>query len=149
MSIETTEQIFRTWFSAWSSGDVTTLVSLFADDCTWDDVPNRVHHGKQEVEALASATHRMVPDLQLEIVDVLLGERWFVAEWRATGTNAGDFPGIPASGNRFQMRGASVIKLRDGKIYSYASYWDTNSMTKKPYQADPGAAQAVPDTTSG
>lgn len=86
----------------------------------------------------------MVPDLHLEIMDVLIGESWFVAEWRATGTNAGEFPGIPASDNRFQMRGASVIKLRDGKISRYALYGDTNSMTKKPYQEP-----AAPDATSG
>jgi ketosteroid isomerase-like protein len=56
-----------------------------------------------------------------------------VAEWQATGTNAGDVQDIPASGNCFRMRGASVIRLQDGKIYSYASYWDTRSMTDKPY----------------
>lgn len=131
MTNEANRKVFETWFSAWSTGDVPKLVSLFADDCTWDDVPNKTHHGKQAVEALAKATYKMVPDLQLEILDVLIGDTGFVAEWQATGTNAGDFPGIPASGNRFRMRGASVLKLRDGKIHRYSSYWDTNSMTKK------------------
>ncbi|MCC6559231.1 MAG: nuclear transport factor 2 family protein [Polyangiaceae bacterium] len=129
-SKEATRKVFEAWFAAWSSGDVPRLVSLFSDECTWDDVPNRIHHGKQEVEALARATYTMVPDLELEIRNVSIGEGFFVAEWQATGTNAGDFPGIPASGARFRMRGASVIELRDGRIHRYASYWDTNSMKK-------------------
>lgn len=131
-SKETTRKAFEDWFAAWSSHDVEKLVALFAEDCTWEDIPNKTHHGKQEVEALARGTHTMVPDLQLEIRDVFIGEGWFIAEWQATGTNAGDFPGIPASGNRFRMRGASVIELREGKIHRYSSYWDPGSM-KKPF----------------
>ena len=131
-SRETTTRVFESWFAAWSSHDASKLASLVTDDCTWEDVPNGVHHGRQAVEALAQATHKMVPDLDLEILNVFIGEGWFIAEWQATGTNAGDFPGIPASGNRFRMRGASVLVLREDKIHRYSSYWDTNSM-KKPF----------------
>ncbi|MBN1203600.1 MAG: nuclear transport factor 2 family protein [Myxococcaceae bacterium] len=130
---EATRKVYEQWFAAWASGDVPKLVSLVTDDCTWEDVPNGVHHGKQEVEALARNTHKMVPDLHLEIRDVWIGEGWFIAEWQATGTNSGNYPGIPASGNRFRMRGASVLVLRDGKIHRYSSYWDTKSMTDKPF----------------
>lgn len=128
-----TRRVFEDWFSAWTSRDVDKLVSLFTDDCTFEDVPNGVHHGKQEVEELVRNTYEMVPDLHLEIRDVWIGDSWFVAEWQATGTNAGDFPGIPASNNRFRMRGTSVLVLREGKIHRYSSYWDTRSMTDKPF----------------
>ncbi|NUP90828.1 MAG: ester cyclase [Candidatus Sumerlaeia bacterium] len=80
--------------------------------------------------ALGCESAHGLQDLELEIRNVSIGEGFFVAEWQATGTNAGDFPGIPASGARFRMRGASVIELRDGRIHRYASYWDTNSMKK-------------------
>ncbi|WP_437736131.1 nuclear transport factor 2 family protein [Sorangium sp. So ce1335] len=130
ISREETRCVFEQWFAAWSSGDVPALISLLAEDCTWDDVPNAVHRGKQEAEALARATYQMVPDLHLEILNVLIGEGFFVAEYQATGTNAGGAPGIPAIGNRFCMRGAAVLELRDGKIHRYASYWDTNSITR-------------------
>jgi steroid delta-isomerase-like uncharacterized protein len=131
-SKEATRRVFEDWFAAWSAHDVEKLVALFAEDCTWEDIPNGVYRGRQEVEALARNTYKMVPDLHLEIRDRWIGEGWFIAEWQATGTNAGDVPGIRASGNRFRMRGASVLVLRDDKIHRYSSYWDTRSMTDKP-----------------
>ncbi|WP_437588705.1 nuclear transport factor 2 family protein [Sorangium sp. So ce1000] len=131
-SRETTRQVFERWLAAWSSHDASKLAALVTDDCTWEDVTNGVHHGKQAVEALAQATYEMVPDLDLEILNVFIGERWFIAEWQASGTNACDFPGAQASGTRFRTRGASVLALREGKIHRYSSYWDTNG-TKMPF----------------
>ncbi len=48
-----------------------------------------------------------------------------------SGTHKGDFPGMPATGKRFSIRGVTIIELQGGKIRRNSDYWDAASMMKQ------------------
>jgi steroid delta-isomerase-like uncharacterized protein len=64
------------------------------------------------------------------IVARLFGDPGYNAvavEWIATGTHSGDFPGLPATGNPFHIRGISMIELEGDQVRRASDYWDLAS----------------------
>jgi steroid delta-isomerase-like uncharacterized protein len=43
----------------------------------------------------------------------------------------GEFPGIPASGKRFSIRGCSFGEFENGKLKRKSDYWDYASLKKQ------------------
>jgi predicted ester cyclase len=49
-----------------------------------------------------------------------------------SGTQKGDFPGIPATGKRFSsVRGSSLLELEAGKIRRQSDYWDAATFMRE------------------
>jgi len=47
-----------------------------------------------------------------------------VKHWNFKGTHTGDFFGIPASGNKVDLNGTTIIKMKDGKISQEQDFFD-------------------------
>jgi steroid delta-isomerase-like uncharacterized protein len=47
------------------------------------------------------------------------------------GTHTGEMPGMPATGKRFEVRGASTFEFRDAKILRCSDYWDMATLLKQ------------------
>jgi predicted ester cyclase len=68
------------------------------------------------------------PDVHCEVGDIIEdGDRiaWSV---RATGTNWGDFMGIPATGKRVDFDSLNVATFRDGRGYRHKVVMDTGAI---------------------
>jgi steroid delta-isomerase-like uncharacterized protein len=52
-------------------------------------------------------------------------------EWVMSGTHHGDFPGMPATGKRFSVRGAAIVELQGGKIRRLSDYWDAATVMRQ------------------
>jgi ketosteroid isomerase-like protein len=53
------------------------------------------------------------------------GQSYRAARTRSTcGAAPSQRPGVPTSGRRFRVRGATVLELRDGRVTRNADYWD-------------------------
>lgn len=48
-----------------------------------------------------------------------------ITEFHVKGTHDGEFSGIPATGNRFEIDFCNVMKVKDGKVYRERDYIDT------------------------
>jgi steroid delta-isomerase-like uncharacterized protein len=122
----------REYYAAWGSHDVERLASYFTDDLLYDDVPmGIVQHNKEEFKASFTTFFASCPDFTLELKGLLVADDRAGSEWVMTGTHAGDWPGMPATGKSFSIRGASIIELRDDKIRREALYWDAVSLMQQ------------------
>ena len=64
---QTAERIYNDWIAAWSSYDAEKLLSLYTDDCVYEDVAmGAVNHGKEELRAFYSDTFAAFPDFKVE-----------------------------------------------------------------------------------
>ncbi len=68
--------------------------------------------GKEGVRGFAKATFAAIPDFRWTPTIILIDGARASSEWRMTGTQTGDFPGIPATGKSFSVPGASVLEIR-------------------------------------
>jgi steroid delta-isomerase-like uncharacterized protein len=127
------ERVLDDWAAAWSSPErVEQLLSLFPDDCIYEDVTfGVVNRGKAELRAFAEGVFAAVPDFTVELTSRFATSDRGGIEWVLTGTHRGDFPGLPATGRRFSVRGATVDELRDGKIQRLSDYWDSGTFMKQ------------------
>jgi len=128
------EQELDQWTVAWSSGDPGRLLSLFSDDVYYEDVTiGAVSKGKAALREFATGIFGSFADLKFEPKSrfVSADGRWGSIEWVFRGRQTKDFPGIPATNRPFEVRGATVVEFRDGKIARNSDYWDLMTYLKQ------------------
>lgn len=126
------EAFARGWLEAWNSRDVDRILTFYADDAVYEDVPSVTNgwaapwrgHGMIR-EALVDGYEAM-PDMGFETVSASGAGDRMVVEWVMTGTQTGDYPGLPATGRSISIRGLSLLELEGGKITSQRDYYDTH-----------------------
>jgi len=126
------EKALDAWAADWSSHDVDHLLSLFTDDCLYEDVTFGVaNRGKAELRAFADGIFAVFPDFKVELTTRFSAGDWAVMEWTISGTHKGDLPGMSATNKTFSIRGATIIELRSGKIKRNSDYWDLATFLKQ------------------
>ena len=132
MTVDGAVQFAQAWTSAWSSGDPDQVIALFTEDCVYEDVTlGAANHGSDQLRAFASGFMTAIPDLAFTCESSLACGDVLAIEWRMTGTHANDLPGMPATGRPFDLRGASVIELREGRGTACRDYWDMATLLKQ------------------
>src|SRR5215470_13833453 len=132
MAISGVDRIVDDWATAWSSREPDKLLSLFTDDCVYEDVTfGAINHGKKELRAFAEAVFAGVPDFKIELTARFGAGTWAGMEWVMSGTHNGDFPGMPATGKRFSTRGVTMLELEAGKIRRNSDYWDAAGVMRQ------------------
>jgi steroid delta-isomerase-like uncharacterized protein/uncharacterized protein (TIGR02118 family) len=146
MSISQSAPELAEWAAGWSAHDTERVVRLFTDDCVYEDVTiGAVNHGKDELRAFAAAIFAAIPDVAIELSSSHAGERWAAMEWTMSGTHAADLPGLPATGERFSVRGATVLALAPEGISRCSDYWDKATFAAQ-VGLDGAPADAAQDT---
>jgi steroid delta-isomerase-like uncharacterized protein len=118
--------MFKEYCATWSPPhDIDKMLSYFADDCVYENIPRgQTYRGKDAVKAWAKASFDAIPDFKLEVTSVFASGDWLACEWVMTGTQSGVTPDLPGTGKSFNVRGSSVVQLKDGKIWRNTDYWD-------------------------
>jgi steroid delta-isomerase-like uncharacterized protein len=118
--------------SAWSLHEPQRIDAIFTDDGIYEDVAgDQVHRGKEAIKEFLRATYGWAPDFRLTMKSLVVGDDSAATEWESEGIQTGPIGDIPASGNSFRLRGASILKFRDGKIASVIDYYDMASFLKQ------------------
>jgi len=126
------EDTLEAWAADWSSHDIDHLLSLFTDDCIYEDVTfGVINNGKVELKAFAEGIFAAFPDFKIELTSRFASDSWAGMEWIISGTHKGDLPGMPATNKSFSIRGATIIELRTGKIKRNSDYWDLATFLKQ------------------
>ncbi len=83
-------------------------------------------------------------DREFTILDALgQGDR-LVKHWNFKGTHTGEFFGIPASGNKLNLSGTTLVTMKDGKIAKEQDFFDVMSMVKQLTAGDVNADGTSP-----
>lgn len=108
----------------WNRGEVGALDDMLA--------PDYVRHSTSQPDvdyagftAYIPALHAAFPDFNLAIHDLLAEGDLVAKRWTATGTQNGEFNGIPATGKAVAITGMTLYRFADGKV---AEVWDISDM---------------------
>ena len=114
--------VARRWFEeVWNERRDDTIDELMAPD-SWGHIEGGDVQGPEAFRQMRSTFLSALPDVRIEVEDVVAeGERAAV-RWRAYGTHAGDGFGFPATRQQVHVRGTTWMTVRDGKI---VEGWDT------------------------
>ena len=128
------EKMIKNYIAAWNSHDAKKIASFFTEDGVHEDIAiGSVYHGRNELKAGLIPLFAACPDFKLEIKSLFSTTDFVAQEWVMTGTQTGalDGLGIPATGKSFSIQGASITKLRRGKIARNTDYWNLMSMLQQ------------------
>src|SRR5256712_12540248 len=105
------------WAMAWSSenssNDPERVLTLFVDDCVFEDVTfGVVARGTEELRSFVNGAFAAVPDFKYGLTSRFAASHWAVIEWGMSGTHKSDLPGMQATDTRFSsVPGSSILGL--------------------------------------
>lgn len=97
-------------------GDIERIDEFMHDDYVLTIVGQPAPLDRQGHKALVAHLRSAFPDWQEEVVDVIAEGDRVVTHVRGTGTQTGEFQGIPATGKTMHMESVNIDRIVDGKI---------------------------------
>ena len=76
---------------------------------------------------------------EFTILEVVGQGNRLVKHWNFKGTHTGNFFGIPASGNKLNLSGTTMVTMKDGKIAKEQDFFDMMSMVNQLTSGDVNA----------
>jgi steroid delta-isomerase-like uncharacterized protein len=119
-------------FELLSAGDLGGFFDHVADDFVDHETGPGVEPTKAGTRQLFEMITAGFPDLRFEAEDVLESGDKVVARVRVTGTNRGDFMGIPASGKSIDVQAIDILRFdADGLVHEHWGVMDIMSMMQQ------------------
>ena len=103
----------RRMYDLLSAGDIDGFGDLIADDFVEHEETPGLEPTKEGVKQFFHMYRAAFPDLRMEPQDVLASGDKVVARTRATGTNQGEFMGMPATGKSVDVQLIDIIRFGD------------------------------------
>jgi steroid delta-isomerase-like uncharacterized protein len=108
------------------------LLRLFTGDVVYEDVTmGVVNRGAGELRAFGEGFFSGFPDVTFELRSSFANGASGGAEWVMRGTHKGDLPGMPATGKRVEVRGASIFEFAGDRIRRCSDYCDMATFLKQ------------------
>lgn len=111
----------------WNTGNLETVKQVYSEHAERTD-PNGHEplrrRGMQEIAKFVAEVHTAFPDFKIQITESVAEGDHIAFHWTVTGTQNGEFQGVPASGRRVELSGMTLDRLRDGKVVSEHVYFD-------------------------
>ena len=131
MSIEENKRIVRRYQEIYNRNDLDRLTEVVSEDLLTPNIMPGIPTGLDG----AKAAHRLMlagfPDYQTVIEDLLAEGEKVAARIRMTGTHAGEFMGIPATGKRVEFTGIYIARIANGKIVEHWGEEDSVSLLQQ------------------
>jgi steroid delta-isomerase-like uncharacterized protein len=108
-----------------ANGDQQGMINDYAPDAVVEDsMYEGSFVGHEAIRSRKGQGMAAIPDLKFQVLSRKGSGSQVVAEWVATGTHSGNFPGLPATGRQFSIRGVTVVIRKNGKIVRESLYYD-------------------------
>lgn len=119
MSVEPNKEIVRRYQEAYNTNNLDALDELLAVDLLTQTLLPGFPAGLEGAKAVHLKTLIGMPDLHTRIDELLAEGDRVMARFTMTGTHAGDFFGIPATGKQISVGGVFIVRIADGRIVEH------------------------------
>ncbi len=117
MSIEENKVIALRFARVWDTDDPSILDELAAPGIrvSYPILPGPIQ-GVGAFKEVLAGVRAGLPDIKIEVGDVVAEGDVVVAPWTMSGTHLGALMGIPPSGNAVSWKGITIYRIEDGKV---------------------------------
>ncbi|MEV0298227.1 nuclear transport factor 2 family protein [Nocardia sp. NPDC050710] len=116
-----TMDLFERYHACWVDRDPDRIVELHTPDSIFHlHSGGQPARGRAEIRAAAAETFALVPDLTFHLVNLRVGDDFWVVQWRLTGTSA--------TGGAVDVDLADVVLIEGGAVREKHSYVDGVAM---------------------
>lgn len=129
-----TQRIVKLEIELWNTGKPEIAKQLYSEHAERTDPngsqPTR-RQGVHQIAQFVSEVRTAFPDFHVDIKETVAEGDHIAFHWTVTGTQRGEFQGIPASGKRVELTGITLARLKEGKIISEHVYFDRLAMLEQ------------------
>ena len=115
----------------WNKHNPTAMSRFYAGNYIHHDVSRPDVKSLSEYEQWARDLISALPDLRVEIEDVISEGNKAVKRWTAVGTQTGSLAGIAPTGKKVSFSGVSSYRIADGKIAESWYVYDLFGLLKQ------------------
>jgi steroid delta-isomerase-like uncharacterized protein len=112
---------------AFNRGDVGVLDELVAEDFVEHDPMPGTSPDREGFKAMIRGLREAFPDFHTEVEDQIVAGDKVVERWSCTGTQEGEFMGLPPSNRRVEIHGMDISRLADGRLVEHWTQVDMMS----------------------
>jgi steroid delta-isomerase-like uncharacterized protein len=116
---------------AFNRGDVNVLDELVADDFVEHDPMPGTPPDREGFKAMIRGLHAAFPDFHTEVEDQIVAGDKVVERWSCTGTQEGEFMGLPPTNRHVEIHGMDISRLADGRLVEHWTQIDMMSMLQQ------------------
>lgn len=128
---EDNKAVVRSAYAAINAGDLDSLAALIAEDLVEHDVVPGMPPTKAGVIQFFTDMRRSFSGFTLTVHDMIAeGDKVFTRT-TMSGTNVGDFMGIPATRKHVEVPIADYFRLANGKMAEHWGVTDTGAMKEQ------------------
>jgi len=133
MSVEQNKALFRRFIEeVFNKGNVSTIDEFLAPNFVEREVlPPGTPSGREGVKQLTMMFRTAFPDFNVSIDDMIAEGDKIVARTTWSGTQKGEFMGIPSSGKRVSFNVIDIIRISDGKGVEHWGVMDSSSLMQQ------------------
>lgn len=129
MSADENKAIAHALFpKAWNEGDFSLAEKYVAADVI-DHFDNS--QGIESFKHVINMFRTAFPDIHLTVQDEIAEGERVVHRWTMSGTQQGEFRGIPSTGKQITWTGITIVRFADGKIVERWANVDILSMLQQ------------------
>lgn len=119
----------RLWIEeVWQKANFSVIDEIIAEDffVNYRENPNREVYKKK-----VKSYYVGFPDFKCTIDDMVAEGDKVVIRWTGVGTHKGEFWGVAPTGKKVKMKGASIIRIEEGKMVEEWGYMDVLDVMKQ------------------
>jgi steroid delta-isomerase-like uncharacterized protein len=104
------------WYEAFDKNRPEILEAILSNE--WQEIPDApdAPRGSQSAKAALKMLHAAFPDFHIAVEDITAEGNKVVVRSTITGTQAGSFVGLPASGRKLNIQAVDIHLVENGKI---------------------------------
>jgi steroid delta-isomerase-like uncharacterized protein len=127
MSTEQNKTVVRQFIEGvFNQGNVSLANEIVSPDYVeHEQLPPGMPQGREGFEMMIPMLHSAFPDFKATIEDIVAEDDKVVIRMTWSGTQQGEFMGLPASGNQMSIAIIDIFRLTDGKIMDH---WGVSDM---------------------
>jgi steroid delta-isomerase-like uncharacterized protein len=116
----------------WTKHNPMILEQLIATDAPLHDPQNpTISKGPQGAKTTLATYLKAFPDVKITIEREIADGEYVVQHLLVTGTNTGEFNGVPATDKKINVTGVMTSKIKDGKVVEAWSLFDSLTLMKQ------------------
>jgi steroid delta-isomerase-like uncharacterized protein len=126
------EAALRHFFEAINAGDIDEAAGRLADGFVEHEVLPGLEPDKEGTRQLFRMMIAAFPDLRFDAEDILPSGDKVIARSRVTGTNRGEFMGMPATGKSINVQAIDIVRFgNDGLAVEHWGVMDMMSIMQQ------------------
>lgn len=121
-------EIGRRWFEeVWNARRDETVDELLTPD-SYGHAEGGEYRGHEGFRQMRAVFLSALPDVSIEIEDILSEGDRAAVRWRARGTHTGEGFGFPGTNQTIDVRGTTWLRVHEGKVLEGWDTWNLGDM---------------------